>query len=165
MRDDVHAAPADVELADHGGVRALEDLDDLAIGASARLDARDADDDAVAMHRLLRGVRRDEDVALDGRYGALGDEEAVPVPMQVEPADRKLAAARGDHVLAAAEFDQVAARGQAGEGRVEIVASLAFSSEFANELLEVRPGVGQFGDVVQKGPVCHSSNFIATLGR
>ena len=45
---------AHLEFADHGGMRALENLDDLAIGAAAGLDARDAHHDAVAVHGAAR---------------------------------------------------------------------------------------------------------------
>ena len=62
---DVAAAPADFEFADHGGVGALQHLDDIAIGAAAGLDARDAHDHAVAMHGLLGGLRGNENVAGD----------------------------------------------------------------------------------------------------
>jgi hypothetical protein len=40
-RAHVASAPADLELADHGGVSALQQLDDIVIGAAAGLDARD----------------------------------------------------------------------------------------------------------------------------
>ena len=57
VRDHVSAAAADAELADHGGVGALQDLDDFAVGAAAGLDAGDADHHAVAVHGLLRPNR------------------------------------------------------------------------------------------------------------
>ncbi len=59
----VAAAAADFEFADHGGVGALQHLDDFAIGAAAGLDAGDADDHAVAVHGLFGGLGRDENVA------------------------------------------------------------------------------------------------------
>ena len=63
VRHHVLAAPADVEFADHGGVGALEHLDDLAIGAAVGLDARDAHHHAVAVHGLFGRFGRNEDVA------------------------------------------------------------------------------------------------------
>ena len=69
----VAAAAADFELADDGGVGALQHLDDLAIGAAAGLDAGDADDHAVAVHRLFGGFGRDENVAGDARNRTFGD--------------------------------------------------------------------------------------------
>ena len=56
-RDHVLAALAEAEFAHHGGVRPLQDLDDLAVGPPAGLDARDPHDHAVAMHRLARRNR------------------------------------------------------------------------------------------------------------
>src|ERR1019366_2429999 len=69
----VAAAAADFELADHGGVSALQHLDDIAVGAAAGLDARDAHDHAVAVHGLLGRFRGDEDVAVDARNRTFGD--------------------------------------------------------------------------------------------
>ena len=63
----VAAAAADFEFADHGGVGALQHLDDVAIGAPAGLDAGDADDHAVAVHGLFGVFGRDENVAGDAR--------------------------------------------------------------------------------------------------
>ena len=57
VRHDVLAAAPDAELAHHGGMRALQHLDDLAIGAAAGLDAGDAHHHAVAVHGALRPAR------------------------------------------------------------------------------------------------------------
>src|ERR1035437_8957316 len=70
---DVAAAPADFEFADHGGMGALQHLDDVAIGAAAGLDARDAHDHAVAMHGLFGGFGGNEDVAGDAWNRTFGD--------------------------------------------------------------------------------------------
>ena len=69
----VTAAAADFEFADHGGVGALQHLDDVTIGAAAGLDAGDADDHAVAVHRLFGVFRRDENVAGDAGNRTFGD--------------------------------------------------------------------------------------------
>src|ERR1035437_2081550 len=69
----VAAAPADFEFADHGGMGALQHLDDVAIGAAAGLDARDAHDHAVAMHGLFGGFGGNEDVAGDAWNRTFGD--------------------------------------------------------------------------------------------
>ena len=69
----IAAAAADFEFADHGGVGALQHLDDVAIGAAAGLDAGDADDHAVAVHGLFGGFGRDENVAGDARNRTFGD--------------------------------------------------------------------------------------------
>jgi hypothetical protein len=60
------AAAADAEFADHRGVGALQHLDDLAIGAAAGLDARDAHHHAVAVHGLF------------GRFGGMKMSPAMP---------------------------------------------------------------------------------------
>ena len=72
------------------GCARLQDLDDLAVGAAVGFDARDADDHAVAVHGLLGGVGRDEDVAGDALDGALGDEEAVAVAVHAAGGRRRI---------------------------------------------------------------------------
>ena len=157
--DDVAAAASDLEFADHGGVGAFQHLDDFAIGAASGFDAGDADDDAVAMHGLFGGVGRDEDVSGDPRNGAFGDQEAVAIAVEVEASDGEFAAAGGDHELAALELDQVAARGEAGEGGFQLLAALSFGAQFADELLEVGAGMRQLGDMGYNCRIGHSSNF------
>src|ERR1035438_2625830 len=80
--------------------------------------------------------------------------------MQIESADGEFPAAGGDHVLAALQLNQVAARREAREGGFQLVTALRFSAQFAHQLLEVGPRVRQLGDV---GYDCrvghHSSNF------
>ena len=80
--------------------------------------------------------------------------------MQIEAADGEFAGAGGDHVLAALQLNQVAARGEAREGGFQLIAALGFSAQFAHQLFEVGPRVRQLGDV---GYDCrvghHSSNF------
>ena len=86
---------------DHGRMGALQDLDDLAIGAAAGFDARDAHDHAVAVHGLLGGIGRDEDVARQcPSIGPLGDQEAVAIAVHVEAAHGEFAAAGGDGRIA-----------------------------------------------------------------
>ena len=80
--------------------------------------------------------------------------------MQIEAADGKLAAAGGDDVLAALQFDEVAARGQAIQGGFQLIAAFGFGAQFADQLLEVGPRVRQLGDVGYNCRVGqHSSNF------
>ena len=139
---------------------ALQHLDDLAIGAAAGLDAGDAHDHAVAVHGLLGGFGGDEDVAGDARNRTFGDQEPVTIAMQIEASDGEFAAAGGDHVLAALQLDQVAARREARQRGFQLVAALAFSAQLAHQLLEVGPRVRQLGDVGYNCRVGHhSSNF------
>src|ERR1039458_10734290 len=73
LRHDVIAAAAHAKLAHHSGMRALQDLDNLAIGAAIRLDARDAHQHAVAMHGLARGI---------GGGGDGSDRKSTPLDTQ-----------------------------------------------------------------------------------
>ena len=79
MGDDDIAAAARAKLADDGGVRAFEDLEDAALGAAGGIRAGDADQHAVAVHGLRGGGRGEVDVALDAFDGAIGDDEAEAI--------------------------------------------------------------------------------------
>ena len=155
VRHDGRAAPRDAELADDGGMRALEDAQDFAVGAAVGLDARDAHHDAVAVHGLAGGIGGDEDIAGNAFNGAVRDEEAVAVAVHAQPAGRVLAAAPGGDVMAAAQLDDVAARGQARQGGLERSAVPTARAEFADQLFEIRLGVRQAGDVFQQVHVGH----------
>src|SRR5439155_25154119 len=62
-RDMPHAAVVAVIAADERAVPALEDTDDPSLRAPAVLDALDADDDTVAVHRLVEMWIGDVDIA------------------------------------------------------------------------------------------------------
>src|ERR1017187_7759445 len=79
--------------------------------------------------------------------------------MQIEAADGEFAGAGGDHVLAALQLYQVAARSEARQGGFQLVAAVTFTPQFAQQLLEVGTGVWQLGDVSDNCRVGHSSNF------
>src|SRR5262249_4685843 len=72
LRLHVAAAPADVELADDGGMGTPQHLDHVPVGASIGFDACDTDHHAIAMHRLLRFLGRQENVTLDAFDRPLG---------------------------------------------------------------------------------------------
>ncbi len=152
----VAAAAADFELTDHRGVGALQHLDDFAIGAPTGLDARNSDDHAVAVHGALGLFRRKEDIACDPLHRALGDQEAVAIAVHLQASHGEFAAARGDGVVAGAQLDEVAARGEPGQSGFEGRAAIALNAQLADQLLEIGPGVREAGDVVQKGRVVHS---------
>jgi hypothetical protein len=141
-------------------VGALEDFDDFAIGAAIGFDAGDADHDAVAVHGLFGGFGRDEDIAYDAFDGVSGNEETVAIAVHVEAADGEFAAAGGGSVVAGAKLDQVAAGGETGERGFQLGAVVAFGADFADQLLEVGPGMRQAGDVGEKGRVGHVFIFI-----
>ena len=104
-RDDVAEARAVEDVAaDHLGRGALEHLDDAALGARRRSaavvaapavalaaalgqpgHALEADDAAVALHRLLEVDAGDVDVAADAFDGALGPDEAEALGAHVNP--------------------------------------------------------------------------------
>jgi glycine cleavage system aminomethyltransferase T len=66
----------------------------------------------------------------------------------LQAADGEFAAARGDGEVSVAELDEVAARGEAGEGGFELFASSASGAELADKLLEVGAGMRQLGHVL-----------------
>ena len=111
---------------------------------------------------LFGGIGRDEDVAGDPLDRPVGNQKAVAVAVHVEAADGEFAAARGDHIMARAQLQQVAARGQPGQRGFQLLAVGAFRSQFADQLLEVAARVRQARQVVEYGPVRHSSILLAT---
>ena len=70
--DVAHAAVVAVVAADERLVGALENADDAAFGPAAVLDALDAHDDAVAVHRFVQMRAGDVDVAARGSSGRSG---------------------------------------------------------------------------------------------
>ena len=95
-RDIAHAVVTAVVAADDRGVGAFEDADDPSFGAPAFLDALDADDDAVAVHRFVEVRARNVDVTA-GVELTLGGDEAVAGRMRLQPADIQV------HLLGQAE--------------------------------------------------------------
>src|SRR5690242_3611914 len=121
VRDHEQTAAVNVKLANHGGMRALQNLDDLAVGTPAALDPRDAHYRTVAMHGVARRIGRNVDIARDAFEQPVGDQKAVAVAMHGEAADGEFAAAaRGDE-MAAAGFDEIAASHQARQHGLEIL--------------------------------------------
>ena len=135
MGDDDVAAAARAKLADDGGVRAFEDLEDAALGAAGGIRAGDADEHAVAVHGLRGGGRGEVDVALDAFDGAIGDDEAEAIAVHAEAAGDELAGVGGGDVEAGLEFDEFAAGGEAVEGAFEFISHGSAHAEFADELL------------------------------
>ena len=83
LREQVVAVvPADDRL-----VGALQDADDAPFGAPAFLDPLDADDNAVAVHRLVEMRTGNVDVAAARFERALRRDEAVAGRMRLQPAD------------------------------------------------------------------------------
>ena len=163
MRHHVTAAAADMKFADHGGMGALQDLDDFAIGAAVRLRCGRCGPARGRRAWPWRGIGRDEDIAGDALDGVIGNQEAVAIAVHVEAADGEFAAAGGDGEVAGAQLDQVAAGGQAGEGGFQFRAIVALGSQLAHELFEIGLGVRQAGDVVEKGGVGHTLILLTTL--
>ena len=100
------------------------------------------------------------DIALDAFDGPLGDQEAVAIAVHVETADGILAAAGGGDVVAGPRLDQVAARQQAGDGKLKVGAGCALGAQFAHELFEIGFGVRQAGDVVEQRRIGHRFDYI-----
>ena len=136
-RDDVAEARAVEDVAaDHLRRRALEHLDDAALGTGRRTaavvaaaavalaaalgqpgHAFEADDDAVALHRLLEVDAGDVDVAADAFDRALGPDEAEALGAHVDPSDHEV------HAVGQAEV--AAAGGDDGAGRDEVLEAAA----------------------------------------
>jgi hypothetical protein len=97
---------------DDRGMRAVEDSNDAAFGALRASDAAQTlnfCENVIAVHGVLDGVARDEDVAVELRHGRIGDDEAVAVVVKNEAA-----------------FDFVAAGERGGLGTARSVAAGRF---------------------------------------
>ena len=90
-------------------LRALEDADDAAFGAAAVLDALDAHDDAVAVHRLVQVRRRRCRCRRRASSGRSGVDEAVAGRVRLQPADVQIHLL-GQAEAVAADLDQLARR-------------------------------------------------------
>jgi hypothetical protein len=66
--------------------------------------------------------------------------------------------------MARAQFDQVAAAGQALERGFELLALAAAGAGLLDELFEVGAGVRQLRDVVQQCPIRHDPILLSTFG-
>ena len=86
-RDVAHAAVVAVVAADERAVAALEHPDDAPFGAAALLDALDANDDAVAVHRLVEMRAGNVDVAGAGFEWTLRGDEAIARRVRLQAAD------------------------------------------------------------------------------
>src|SRR5471032_1854697 len=155
------AAP-DVKLADHRGVGAPQDFDDLAIGAAIGFDARDANHHAVSVHGLLRRVGWNEDVALYPFQRPLGYQKPIAIAVHVQAPHREFPAAGCNRILAAPKLQQIAARNQAHQRGFQLLALLAPGAQFANQLFEISPGVRQLTNVFQQNRVRHTQILLAT---
>jgi hypothetical protein len=67
-------------------MRALGDLDDAAFGAAIRALVLDSRQNAIAVHRVLDRIRRNEKVAFDLRDRLVGHNEAVTIAMSYQTA-------------------------------------------------------------------------------
>ncbi len=82
-----HAGVVAVVAADQRAGPPFEDADDPPLRAPAVLDAFDADDDAVAVHRFVEGLVGNVDVAAGRLERPLRRDEAVPRRVGLETAD------------------------------------------------------------------------------
>ncbi len=89
-RDEPDSSRVDLEPPHEPPVRALEDLDDAALGPIAAAEALDARHHAVAVHRFLNVRGRDEHIRLAGATGAIGSHERVSAGVQLQPADDEI---------------------------------------------------------------------------
>jgi hypothetical protein len=87
--NDDAAARSVTEKSDDGGMRAGNDAEDTAFGATGAGDAAEAGDfgnDVVAMHGVFDEIAGDEKVAIEIGDGDVGDDEAVAVLVEDEAA-------------------------------------------------------------------------------
>src|SRR5439155_16549460 len=75
-----------LELANHGRMRPLENLDDFTIRAAACLDARNAHHHTVAVHGIAGGIGRDVNVSGNAFDRLVCDQETVAIAVHGEPA-------------------------------------------------------------------------------
>ena len=156
---DEASALAHTELADQGGVRALQNADDLAFGAAVGLDTGDARDDAITVHGRFGGRARDEQVAANGLHRRVGDDERVPLTMHGKAADGVLGAEPRNDVVPGPRLDELAAICEPVERGLEFTAILTADLQFAEQLFEIGAGVGQVADVLhQRGIAEHVSH-------
>ena len=155
VRNDEHAAAIDAELADHGGMRALEDFDDLAFGAPVGPGVRDARDGAVAVHGAARAVAADIEIARNARDGVVGNQKSVAVAMDADAPGNEFAAARSGDVVPVGELNQFAAGGQAVEGGFDGRAVVAFDAQFFEKMLEAGFPVRLLRDVGEQRGIRH----------
>ncbi len=145
--DDEVARAADAELADDGGMGALKDAQDLAMGAAVGLDAADVDHHAIAMHGAAGVLLGNVNVAAEAGDGNVGSDEGETVAMDVEASGGELAAGTRRDIMTGSGFHDLAARGQAIELGFDIGAGCALTRKLAQQLFESGPAVREFADV------------------
>ncbi len=161
MRDDVVTGAVNLEFANHLGMRALDDADDLRFGAPIAAKTGDASHDTIAMHRLFGFARRQEQIAAQTFDGRIGYDETEAVAMGDEAADGELAVEAGDDVMAAASFEDLAFLFQPFQGIFDLGLRRALGAQFADELFIGGPGVRKARDVFQQ--VCVSHGLLPSI--
>ncbi len=157
---------ANPKLANHGLVRAAQDLDDFAVGAAILFDSRDVHHHAVAVHGRLRRLARDVDVAAQAFDRMVGNQKSVAIAMHVQAANRVFAAEAGDHKVTGANFDELAALNQAVESVLQFIARCNAGAEFPDQLFKRRPGMRQTRDMFKDDGVGHRdwTNPLGVMG-
>src|SRR5258708_22886020 len=130
-------------------MRAPQNLNDLAVGASIVLDARDANHHPIAVHGSLRGIPRDVDVAAKTLQRSFRNQKAITVAVHIEPAHGVLPAeTRGDE-MAGTYLDQFALVRQSVERGFQLLPRSAARCKLAHQLLKRGARMRQPGDVVE----------------
>ena len=152
VRDNELSTAGDAEFSYHGRVRALQDLDHFAIGATAPLNPRDPDQRAIPVHRAESRVRWKVDVAGYPLNRPVWNEEPVTVFVHADAAGGVFPVVRGRGIMTRAKLDQIASRDQPTERRLQNFAS---GVRLADQLFEVGLGMRQPGNMLQERRVGH----------
>ena len=84
-----------MKFAHHGGMGALQDFDNLALGAAIAPDAAHSRQHPIAVHGFGSAIRRNEEVAGQTRDRGFGDHKAVAIAMHPHLARDEFATREG----------------------------------------------------------------------
>src|SRR6185295_7745062 len=98
--------PANLKLAHHREMRPPQHTHNLAVRLAVTLNAGNARDHTITVHRACSRVLGDIDVALEAGHGHIRNHEAVTVAVDVELPHGELAADAGRRVVPGACFDE-----------------------------------------------------------
>ena len=126
------AGVIEIEAADDAARRALEHLNDLPFGAAILAIPLNANDDAIAVQRLLQVVRGHDNIAGQALNRTLGPHEADARGMTIELADDQVHAV-GHPVQLALDEDQVAIVDEVAQEPLEGDAFLAVNPQDAQQ--------------------------------
>ena len=139
------------------GCARLENFDNFAVRTATwpRIPCGDADHYAVPVHRVPGGISRNIDIAGDPFDRAIGNQEAITIPMHRKPAHREFAIAGGSHEMAGTGLDQCALSRQPRQHGLKLLPVGDAGAQFPYQLFEVSLGMRQTRDVFHEGRIGH----------